>query len=271
MPQQPSATTFDGTVYYRQRSVLVLAPTFVAGRGDRTHRRPSIRCLLGCSGPFEVETADGSIVQSRALLLAPAAGCTRIEARNADFALFDFALASAEYLALQPRVTAAPWQVLALEPFADLLPTLRAGQQGNLACPDLDRLMTTVVETLTGIPLQPLHLDERVMQVMRLLDAMPLADSKLPRLAAAVNLSPERLRHLFKEATGSTLSQYARTAAVWRALGMLAEEERSVTDASHAAGFHDVSHFYRVYADMFGISLSEKNNIRKYRRVRCFA
>ena len=34
--------------------------------------------------------------------------------------------------------------------------------------------------------------------------------------------------------------------------------------------FHDVSHFYRVYSDMFGISLSERSNPRKFRRVRCF-
>lgn len=270
MVRKVSDSPYDGTVYYRQRSVLVLAPSFVAPLGDRTHQRASIRCMVACSGTFEVETAHSGSLSARAVLMSPAAGCLRIEAHNVDFALFDFAVASAEYLALQTRMQQGVLQILEPAMFDPLTPRLLQGQQGELSCYELGLLMQSVVEALTGEPLQPLQLDERVMQVMGLIEKLPLAEIKLPRLASAVNLSAERLRHLFKAATGSTLSQYARTTAVWRALALLKDETRTITDVSHTAGFHDVSHFYRVYSDLFGISLSEKNNIRKYRRVRCF-
>lgn len=264
-----SQSSFEGTVYYRQHSVLVLAPTFVAGRGDRTHRRPSVRCMIGCSGPFTVETAAGQLT-TQALLMAPDAQLASIEAAGVDFALFDFAVASAEYLALQPLLQQNPLQPLDLQLFEALLPRLRHGQQGELSCEELRTLMQTVVETLTGQPVPPLKLDERVMQVMRLIDTLPLTEAKLPRLAAAAHLSTERLRHLFKKVTATTPTQYARSVAVWRVLALLEDKGITVTAASHEAGFHDVSHFYRAYADLFGINLCEKSNVRKYRRVRCF-
>lgn len=266
--RQPS---FEGTVYYRQHSVLVLAPTFVAAKGDRTHRRPSVRCMIGCSGSFTVETADGTRLSTQALLMAPEAHMVSIEARDVDFALFDFAVASAEYLALQPLLQQNPLQPLDLKMFDALLPRLRHGQQGELSCAELRTLMQTVVETLTGQPVPPLKLDERVMQVMQLIDTLPLTEAKLPRLAAAAHLSTERLRHLFKKVTATTPTQHARSVAVWRVLALLEDQGITVTAASHEAGFHDVSHFYRAYADLFGINLCEKSNVRKYRRVRCFA
>lgn len=260
---------FEGTVYYRQRGVLVLAPTFIAERGDRTHLRPSIRFMLGCSGDFELEFEDGRVVQSRAALLLPNVGLCAIRARNSDFALFDFAVASAEYKATDPLLRASPLVHWDIAPFEKMLPQLISGQNGGLDCREVVELVTEVVETLTGAPLQPLQLDERIMRSLQLIETLPLAEIKLAVLAKHANLSPDRFRHLFKDATGSTVSQYARTTAVWRALALL-QDKTTITEASHAAGFHDVSHFYHVYSDMFGISLSEKRNIRKFRRVRCF-
>ena len=260
---------FEGTVYYRQRGILVLARTFVAERGDRTNRRQSIRLMLGCSAPFEVEFTDGRTIQTRVMLMSPHAGMCAIRARDSDFALFDFAAVSAEYAAVETLLEQETMVLPPLDQFDDLLNQLVAGQKGQLACADVVMLMTSVVERLTGARLQPLQLDNRIMQSLELIESLPLAEIKLATLAQAAHLSPDRFRHLFKENTGSTVSQYARTTAVWRALSMLTGS-RTITEASHLAGFHDVSHFYHVYSDMFGISLSEKHNIRKFRRVRCF-
>ena len=112
--------------------------------------------------------------------------------------------------------------------------------------------------------------DPRVITALEMIDTLPLTEICLEVLSKAVNLSPDRFRHLFKEATGCTVSQYARQTALWRALNLITEEAYTITAASHALGFHDVSHFYRVYSDMFGISLSERSNPRKFKRVRCF-
>ena len=225
--------------------------------------------MLGISGAYQLEFEDGRKLETRAVLMSPRAGIRAIIADRVDFALFDFAVASAEYAATDRLLQEKFLVPVELERYAALLPALKAGQEGTLSCQDVQTLMRKAVEILTGEQLKPLQLDSRVEQAQQMIENMPLADVKLATLASAVNLSPDRFRHLFKDATGSTVSQYARTSAVWRALSLL-NEETSITDASLAAGFHDVSHFYHVYTDMFGISLSEKRNIRKYRRVRCF-
>lgn len=263
------ATAFDGTVYYRQRSVLVLAPSFVAKPGDRTFRRQSVRLLLGCSNPFLVEFSNGESLETRAALIAPWAGCCRIQGENVDIALFDFAKASPEYQATESLLLDMPYLSLDLDVFLPWLPSLIAGQQGTLANDDVVRLMTAMVETLTGAPLPTLRVDPRIAQALQLIETLPLDEITLARLAPAVNLSAERFRHLFKESTGINVSTYARQLAIWRALEAI-ESGVSATEASHQTGFYDVSHFYRTYADLFGVNLCEKNNVRKYRRVRYF-
>lgn len=260
---------FTGTVYYRQRGILVLTPTFVVPAEDRTLHRPVIRVMLAGSGNFALEFPDGRRVEARALMTSPLMERGDILAENVDFALFDFAVASPEYVALQPLLESRDLRLLDPALFAHLMPTLKAGQAGTLTCTEVTQLAAEVVQILTGRRPAPLEFDARVMAALDLIEQLPLAEIKLPRLAQAVNLSPDRFRHLFRASTGATVSQYARSTAVWRAL-MLLSDNRSITEASHAAGFHDVSHFYRAYADLFGISLSEKNNIRKFRRVRCF-
>jgi methylphosphotriester-DNA--protein-cysteine methyltransferase len=71
------------------------------------------------------------------------------------------------------------------------------------------------------------------------------------RVAAAAHLSPDRLRHLFKEQVGCTISHYARTAAVWRALSQWAHGE-PLTAVAHDVGFHDYAHSHHAFCEMFG-------------------
>lgn len=262
-------TLFEGTVYYRQRGVLVLAPSFVALPSDRTFRRESIRFLLGCSDPFRVEFTNGVTLQTRAALIAPWSGCCRIIGENADIALFDFAKASPEYQATEALLIEKPFFSAKLVDYSPWLAALIAGQDSTLTSNDVTRLITAIVETLTGTPLQTLRVDSRITQTLQQIETLPLSEITLKSLAPAVNLSKERFRHLFKESTGVNVSTYARHLAVWRALEMM-EKDISITEASNAAGFYDVPHFYRAYVDLFGVNLCEKNNVRKFRRVRYF-
>lgn len=258
----------EGTVYYRQRGILLLAPSLQINLDDRTHRRTAVRLLLA-QRPFVLTFADGHTLQTRAVLLSPQVDRYELQAPDTDFALFDFAVASPEYVALLPLLENRTLVELEPSVFAPLLPRLKSGQDGSLASAEVSALAGKVVQILTGVHTPPLNFDARVMVALQLIEQLPLVDIKLPRLAQAVNLSPDRFRHLFRASTGCTVSHYARSTAVWRAL-MLMASDRSITDASHAAGFHDVSHFYKAYADLFGTNLAEKRNIRKFRRVRCF-
>ncbi|MCK5790458.1 MAG: helix-turn-helix transcriptional regulator [Ketobacter sp.] len=266
-----TAVDFEGVVYYRTRSILLLAPSLVIGPGDKTHKRNSIRLLLGGRGPVQLDFENADAVSGRALLVAADSGLCSIDGPLADVALLDYAPASAEYAALDNYLGGRSVVQLDAELFADLLPQCRAGQDGSMSCDQVLTLLQTAVFRITGTEITPLEYDPRIVKALQMIEELPLADISLEVLSKAVNLSPDRFRHLFKETTACTVSQYARQTALWRALNLITQQDYTITAASHALGFHDVSHFYRVYSDMFGISLSERSNPRKFKRVRCFS
>lgn len=267
--EAPQEHLFQGSVYYRQRSILLVANSLMIGPNDKTHRRKSMRLFIGCSDEFTLGFEDGSQLQGRAALMSAESGICDIKGKYADIALLDTMAGTPEYVALNAFLQGKRQMQLDLASFESVLPTLIRAQEGSLTCDELIKIMSDLVLRLTGQPPAPLKLDPRVEKTLLLIEQLPLAEIKLARLSSEVNLSPDRFRHLFKEATGTNVSQYARNNALWRALGMI-ENDSSVTDASIQAGFHDVSHFYRVYSETFGISVSEKSNPRKFRRVRYF-
>ncbi|MEE2730577.1 MAG: AraC family transcriptional regulator [Pseudomonadota bacterium] len=268
--KQQVLSGFEGVVYYRARSILLLAPTLCIGPGDKTHKRKCIRLLIGCRGPVKVGFGEGQTLEGRVLLLGDDISLSDIEGIAADVALLDFSPATAEYLALFQYLAGRPCATLEMGPFEHLVPRLQAGQDGSLQCRELGELQQEAVMQVTGMEVAPLDYDSRIVKALRMIDEMALGDISLSVLSRAVNLSADRFRHLFKETTGCTVSQYARQTALWRALNLITQQGYTITAASHALGFHDVSHFYRVYSDLFGISLSERSNPRKFRRVRCF-
>lgn len=265
-----SAIDFEGVVYYRARSILLLAPSLVIGPGDKTHKRNSIRLFLGGKGPVQLDFDNAESVSGRALLVAGNAGLCNINGPDANVALLDYAPASAEYTALEKYLGSRQVMELDAELFEHLMPALMAGQDGSLSCDQLQELQQSAVFTITGTQLSPPKYDPRILKALQMIETLPLAEISLEVLSNAVNLSPDRFRHLFKETTACTVSQYARQTALWRALNLITQQDYTITAASHSLGFHDVSHFYRVYSDMFGISLSERSNPRKFKRVRCF-
>ncbi|SEG84712.1 AraC-type DNA-binding protein [Thermomonospora echinospora] len=76
---------------------------------------------------------------------------------------------------------------------------------------------------------------------------------RLPEVAAAVSLSPSRLRHLFSERLGLPFTAYVRWVRL-RATMHTVREGGTLTQAAHAAGFTDSAHLTRVCRAMFGIT-----------------
>lgn len=72
-------------------------------------------------------------------------------------------------------------------------------------------------------------------------------------VAAAVHLSPSRLRHLFVEETGVTLRGYVLWLRILRAVAAMMDG-RTWTDAAHEAGFADSAHLSRTFRRMFGVT-----------------
>lgn len=73
-------------------------------------------------------------------------------------------------------------------------------------------------------------------------------------LSALVNLSPSRLRHLFKEETGTTPAQYVRALRMKRAEHLLMTTFLSVKEVATKVGIKSVNHFARDFKKTYGVT-----------------
>lgn len=88
-----------------------------------------------------------------------------------------------------------------------------------------------------------------VPQVLRALRDAP--ERSVASLASLVELSPSRLRHVFRDETGVNVSRY-RWWLRLRVAATAMREGRSLTEAAHEAGFSDAAHFTRTFRRTFG-------------------
>ena len=145
------------------------------------------------------------------------------------------ALAPAEGAAMRRRLQASwkrGWRVLDLHAAADELAIMLA--PGDLSSVVYDARVQAVLDEI----------------VLGSSENTSLAD-----LAARVGLSESRLSHLFRRDVGLPMRQYRLTlrmqAAVKHMIG-----GSSLTEAAHAAGFADSSHFCRICRRMSGMAPS---------------
>jgi len=97
--------------------------------------------------------------------------------------------------------------------------------------------------------------DERIQQALDLLRVSPAFD--IGDIAATLNLSPSRLRHLFKKQIGLSPSQYIKLLRLERAKSLLESSLLTVKEISARVGASDVSHFVRAYKAVYGHTPSD--------------
>ena len=112
------------------------------------------------------------------------------------------------------------------------------------ACADLVRRLSA---TAAREPSDPRVLTA-IELVRQRLDDVPSLDE----IAAAVNLSPSRFRHLFVEQTGMPMRTYVLWRRVLHVWELLTRGE-TLSTAAHAAGFADSAHLSRTARTMFGL------------------
>lgn len=76
------------------------------------------------------------------------------------------------------------------------------------------------------------------------------------QLAALVNLSTSRFRHLFKEETGRTIHQYLRERRLERAEFLLRTTFLSIKEVKSEAGVSGMSHFVEYFKQRYGVTPS---------------
>lgn len=94
--------------------------------------------------------------------------------------------------------------------------------------------------------------DPRVVAVIERLRARPQRRHTAAVLGREVGLSPDRLMHLFRAATGLPLRRYALWLRLKLALST-ALGGASLTEAAHAAGFSDSAHLSHSFRAHFGL------------------
>ncbi|MDD2684539.1 MAG: AraC family transcriptional regulator [Gallionella sp.] len=75
----------------------------------------------------------------------------------------------------------------------------------------------------------------------------------LPDVAAQIQLSPERTRHLFMQEAGVSFSQFLMWKRIKLAIVYVVRDGVSLTEAASRAGFSDQAHFCRLFKRTFGI------------------
>jgi len=98
-----------------------------------------------------------------------------------------------------------------------------------------------------------LLMDSRVRQAINLLSEDLSLDLDVKALAASVNLSPSRLRHLFKEETGLTPAQYLKRLRLERAKELLDRSFLRLKEVMPLVGITDESHFVRDFKKAHGL------------------
>ncbi|HET6670822.1 MAG TPA: helix-turn-helix transcriptional regulator [Pyrinomonadaceae bacterium] len=76
-------------------------------------------------------------------------------------------------------------------------------------------------------------------------------------LAKLVNLSPSRLRHLFKSETGITPNQFVKEVRLSEAEKLLRTSFLRVKEIMNRVGFLDESHFGHEFKKTYGVSPSK--------------
>lgn len=76
----------------------------------------------------------------------------------------------------------------------------------------------------------------------------------LNELAASVNLSASRLRHIFKAETGMTPAQYLKSLRMRAAKELLESTFLSVKEIAVGIGYEHPSHFVRDFRKVYDIS-----------------
>ncbi|KAA6307890.1 Regulatory protein PchR, partial [termite gut metagenome] len=75
----------------------------------------------------------------------------------------------------------------------------------------------------------------------------------IKELAVCANMSPSKLKRLFKQIFGNSIFSYYQAFRMKEAARLLKEEKLSVSDVGYKLGFTNLSHFSRVFKEHIGM------------------
>lgn len=115
----------------------------------------------------------------------------------------------------------------------------------------------TGVYVFRGKTKRRLVMDQRVQIVRSAIEKDCRRAWTITALARLVNLSPSRLRHLFKSETGITPNQFVKEVRLSEAEKLLRTTFLRVKEIMNRVGFLDESHFAHEFKKTYGVSPSK--------------
>ncbi len=99
--------------------------------------------------------------------------------------------------------------------------------------------------------------DPRILLAIRLIRSRLSGQVRQQDLAAAVNLSPGRFRHLFVQETGMSFRSFVLWQRLHHVFAAIGPGGPSLTQVAHDAGFADAAHMTRTFKRMLGLAPSQ--------------
>lgn len=99
---------------------------------------------------------------------------------------------------------------------------------------------------------EPAPHDARIAALVARLSAQSPLEYRFAEALRSVNLSPDRLSHLFTSQVGLSIRSFLQWRKIKEALGLLATGI-SITDVAHEAGFSDSAHLTRTFRASLGL------------------
>jgi AraC family transcriptional regulator of arabinose operon len=110
-------------------------------------------------------------------------------------------------------------------------------------------------------------MDRRIERVISRIKTDTATAWDIAALAALVNLSPSRFRHLFKQETGTTPAQFLKERRVRTAERMLRTTFLSVKQVLKQVGITSNTHFVRDFRKLYGMTpTAYRRNITRSRK-----
>jgi AraC family transcriptional regulator len=104
---------------------------------------------------------------------------------------------------------------------------------------------------------RPLVMDMRVERAINTMQQSLLRLLSIETLSKSVNLSPSRLRQLFKKETGCSPIQYVKALRMQHAEQLLRKTFLSIKEVAFLCGGKDVSYFVREFKKQYGLTPTE--------------
>jgi AraC-like DNA-binding protein len=98
-----------------------------------------------------------------------------------------------------------------------------------------------------------IHDIQTIYKVKEKMLARPEIPPIIRELAVSANMSPSKMKRLFRQIFGNSIFRYYQEFRMKEAARLLKEENLSVTEAGYQLGFTNLSHFSRVFNEHIGM------------------